>query len=158
MVLARLTGSDDGNERIDDARFELGAPTGDDVVDRVGRRPRQLVAMDRDQRVVHIGDGDETTAQRNRVALQGTRVAAAVPPLVVRDGDLGGQLDQRGLAAGEDGGADGRVCLHHLELGVGQRPRLLEDVVGHANLAHVVQPTGQPKLFGPIAILTELDC
>ena len=52
---------------------------------------------------------------------------------------------------------DGRVCLHDLELFVGQRPRLLQDGVRHADLADVVQSACEAQFLGPAAILIELQ-
>lgn len=65
-------------------------------------------------------------------------VAAAIPALVVPQRDLGGHLEHRDLGVAQDLRADARMGVHDGALLFGEAARLLEDVVGDADLADVV--------------------
>ena len=89
-------------------------------------------------RVVGVGDVDDARGERDVVAAQSVRVAAAVGPLVV-------QLDDRDVRrAGTAPAARMRApstgcCLMTSNSSSVSGPRLAQDVVRHANLADVVQ-------------------
>ena len=144
------------DEGVDDARLELRAACAHDVLVRLERCPCVLVGALAGQRVEHVGDGDDPSAERDVVGHAAGRVPGAVPALVVVQGDLGGELDERRAAARQDLGAHGGVRLHDVELFGGQRARLQQDRVGHGHLADVVQAAGQPELRGPVVGLAQL--
>ena len=71
------------------------------------------------------------------LAGEAVRIAVAVPALVLvahRPGDRAHARDRA-----DDPLADHRVLAHHLPLAVVERSRLVQDLVGHADLADVVQ-------------------
>ena len=71
------------------------------------------------------------------VAAHAARVAGAVPVLVMAAHDRHDRI--REIDERQDVGADVDVALHLLELGGGQLAGLVEDVLGHGELAGVVQ-------------------
>ncbi len=103
---------------------------------------RQLAAVGtiRGERVEAVDDGEDAGADRDVLAGDAVRVPAAVPALVVaahdrHDGKR--EIDER-----EDVRAHVHVFLHLLELGVGEPAGLVEDALGHGELAGVVQQRG----------------
>ena len=74
---------------------------------------------------------------RDLFAQEPVGVARAVVPLVVVTDDR--QLGGKAGDLGDDLGAQDRVRVHHLALIAGQPVLLEQDVVGHADLAHVVE-------------------
>jgi len=89
------------------------------------------------QRIVHVRHGEDARGQRDLLSLQATRVARAVPLLVVAVGDVqrGPQVEHRGQQVIRRRG----VAAHDHPLLLRERPRLEQDGVGHAHLADVVQ-------------------
>ena len=121
-------------EGVDDVRVELPLRLADDL--RLGgvpveRAPVRAVAR---HCVERVGDGEDSRAHRNVVTGNAVRIPAAVPTLVV------GTHDPDPLAAEERDAAqhlftEHGVRRHQPSLGVGERGRLLEDLVGDpANL------------------------
>ena len=91
----------------------------------------------RGQRVEVIDHGQDSRAKRDLVALEPGRISLAVPALVVAVDD---RRDRIGKRHGRDDlGAYLRMHLHPLEFLVGQRSGLRQDVLGHRELADVVQ-------------------
>src|SRR3954454_6387111 len=74
-------------ERVDDLRVELAAALRGDLGERVGLRPRVLVRARGDERVVDVADRADAPGERDLLAAQAGRVAAAVPALVMRARD-----------------------------------------------------------------------
>jgi len=89
---------------------------------------------------------DHLRRDRDLFAEQAVRVAAAVPALVMPAADLDGGLEQRLLAVRrqplEHGRADGGMGADDVELLGRQAARLVEDALGDADLADVVQGGG----------------
>ena len=81
---------------------------------------RLFVAAFACKRVVHVCHGDNLRGNRNLIALETIRIAAAVPTLVVPAADLMRQIHQRfGLLhtdVGQHRVTDGGVTLHNLPL------------------------------------------
>ena len=95
--------------------------------------------------VVGVRHGDDPGDLGDLVALQALRVAPAVVALVViarADAEPGGILD-----AGEDLAAHHGVHLDLGELLVREPALLGEDLDGHADLAHVVEQSGEVDLL-----------
>ena len=84
-----------------------------------------------------VAGGDDPRPERDRGATRAVRISGAVPALV-------GRADER-VHLGEVGdalehlGADHRVLLHLLVLGVGERARLVQDLAADRDLADVVE-------------------
>ena len=104
---------------------------------------RGLVAAHACQRVVHIGNRNDLRRNRDRLAGQTVRIAAAVIALVVPARDLIRGLEQRLLIrerqAVQDIRADRRVRLHDLEFFLCQLAGLVDDLIRNADLADIVQ-------------------
>ena len=107
---------------------------------------RLFVAAVARQRVIYVRQRDYLRRDRDLLAEQAVRVAAAVPALVMPAADLDGGLEQRLLAVRrqplEHGRADGGMGADDVELLGRQAARLVEDVLGNADLADVVQGGG----------------
>jgi AcrR family transcriptional regulator len=138
------------DEGVDDLGVELCPASRHDEAGRLGLRPCPLVRPLAAQRVVDVGDAHDPSDERDRGALDAERVPGAVPPLVVRLGDLGRHLEHRGRVAGEDAMPHRRVGLHHLVLLDRQRAGLAQHRVGHGDLADVVEAGREPELLAPL--------
>src|SRR6266545_2734456 len=131
-------------KRLGAALVELRAgAAGDLLARRLGgeRAPEGAVVR---HRVVRVGDREDARGDRDLLAAEAARVAAAVEPLLVREHHLGGALEEVDRA--EDVIADLRVALHLAPLGVVELPGLQEDRVGHADLADVVEEGAAPEI------------
>ena len=104
------------------------------LLDRERRHPIRPLGGHRLEGVGHVEDPGEL---RDLVADQAVRIARAVVPLVVvaNDRQLRGELRDRR----DDLGAEHRMGVHHHPLVARQPVLLLEDAVGHADLADVVE-------------------
>jgi hypothetical protein len=105
--------------------------------DRSRMVERPLVGSLAAQRVVDVDDGEEARAERDLLALESARVAAAAPVLVVGVGDLA--RDAQVLRLLQDLEADLRVGPHHRPLLRAELAALEQDRVGDADLPDVVQ-------------------
>ena len=76
-------------------------------------------------------------------------VAGAVPALVVVQHPVGDGVDAEALEHPE---ADLRVALEHEALGLCQRRRLAEDLLGDRELAEVVQRAGEPDQLDQLRV------
>ena len=105
----------------------------------------RLVDAPADQRVVDVGHRHQPRRDRNLVAGQSSRIADAIPLLLVRQAiSLASSRKSTGVAQLPLGlldrvAAERRVGLHDLELFRRQLARLEQDAVGDADLADVVQ-------------------
>ena len=104
---------------------------------------RGLVAAHACQRVVHIGNRNDLRRDRDLLAGQAVRIAAAVVALVVPARDLIRGLEQRLLIRErqvvQDIRADRRVRLHNLKLFLCQLAGLVDDLIRNTDLADIVQ-------------------
>src|SRR5665647_2397378 len=115
---------------------------------RVGRRQGWPVGPIARQRVEDICDGDDASLQRNLLAGEPARIAGAVPALVVRPRDDGGDVQQLLTGAGEQRMACLRVALHLDTLWGVERAGLSEHRVGDRDLADVVQRAHETEKLG----------
>src|SRR3954451_24686278 len=80
--------ADAGRAEVDEAGDDLGVELAPalrgDLRERVGLRPRVLVRARGDERVVDVADRADAPGDRDLLAAQAARVAAAVPALVMR--------------------------------------------------------------------------
>ena len=76
------------------------------------------------KRVVDVGNCHPPTALGDRIPGQPLRISPAVPPLVVRQGDLPGQLQHRNGRTVQDFRTDGGMLLYMAALRVRQPARL----------------------------------
>ena len=111
------------------------------LLDRLARGHRFAVGVARRHHVVGVRDRDDPCGERDLVADEPVRIAAAVDPLVMSEDDLGDRAVA--LDAGDEPGAllgvhadDVELLLR--ELGVGEQDRVGED-----ELADVVQQRGR---------------
>ncbi len=116
------------------AGFLTEQPDGAFVAHRLVIRPL------RRERVEVIDDRENARAGRDFVALHAGRVALAVPALVVAQNERRDRIGER--HARDDLRADLRVDADLLELFLRERPRLRQNVLGHRQLADVVQQRG----------------
>ena len=104
---------------------------------------RGLVAAHACQRVVHIGNRNDLRRDRDLLAGQAVRIAAAVVALVMPARDLIRGLEQRLLIRErqvvQDIRADRRVRLHDLKLFLCQLAGLVDDLIRNTDLADIVQ-------------------
>ena len=83
------------------------------------------------------------------LALQPARIAAAVPPLVMRHRDRFGELQQRHAGCRRGCARRSTVCVRITRTSpVGQRARLAQQRIGNADLADVVQRGGAAQQAG----------
>jgi len=78
---------DDAAEGLDDLRVELAAGLVDDFLDGLPRRLALPVGSVRRDRVEGIGDGDDPSAQRDRLQRLAGRVRSPLEIAVVGDDD-----------------------------------------------------------------------
>src|SRR5713101_7093551 len=95
-----------------------------------------VIGTHRGQRVVNVGDRQQAPLDRDVLALERVRIAGAVPALVVEEKVGDGGLQVADLA--QDAGAGGRVLLHGLPFGGGERTGLVQDRVGDDDFAEVM--------------------
>ena len=91
------------------------------------------------ERVEHVRDRHDPSLDRDRLAGEAARVAAAVPLLVVAEGDRRRHVEDRGGGAAQQPVALLGVGLHDRALLGGERAGLQQDRVGDRDLADVVQ-------------------
>ena len=93
-------------------------------------------------RVVGLGDSEDPRLERDRLAADAAGIAVAVGLLVAVEDPL---ADVGQLAGAEDPAGHLGVAADLVPLGRRERPGLVEDRVGDADLADVVQHAGQPQ-------------
>ena len=105
-------------------------------------------------RVVGVADEDDARLDRDLLTREAVRVAAAVPVLVAVADDLADLLQP--LDRGEDARAQLGVEPDDLPLLVGERARLGEDRLGHADLADVVEERAELEPLQRLRVEPEL--
>ena len=100
----------------------------------------------RRHRVVGVAREDDPRGDRNLLADEAVRIAAAVPALVTGAHDLADAREQAADPIEHELTLD-RVVLDHLELALGERRRLVEDLLGDRDLADVVEHRGELELL-----------
>ena len=136
-VVADLGGLQDVEQRRGDGGVELGAGAAAQLVEGDLARERAAVGAVAVERVPGVAGEDDARRERDRVADEPVRVAVAVPALVLVAHGAGD-----GLQAGdgrEDALADHRVLAHEHPLRGVERAGLVEERVGDADLADVVE-------------------
>ena len=134
-------GEDLFEQRSDDHRVELLAGAAQDLVARLGLGLGRAVGPGVRHRVPRVGGEDDPRPERDALSRQLRRHAAPVPALVVvqhpRRHGLDVEREQHPVA-------DRRVTLEHVLLAPRERARLAQDLLGHGELADVVQPAREP--------------
>ena len=129
-----------GRQRIHAGRVERGGGLAHDLGHRPLVGPRLAVRAPADQRVVHVADRHDAGLQRDRLAGDAVRVSAPAEPLVVPQHDR--QLSFEPAQVRQQVGALAGMRLDHRELLVGEPARLVQDPLGHLQLADVVEQPG----------------
>ena len=130
-------------EGVDHQGVKVHLDPGMDVAQDFLHRPGLLVRSAHAQGIEHIGQRHDAGGLGDLLPAQATRVAAAVPFLVVPQRDLGGELEHRGLALAQDVIANLRMGAHDFPFGLIQQPRFAQNRLRHAQLAGVVHGGGQ---------------
>src|SRR5262249_14775091 len=136
-------GSNHSHERVNDRRIKLIGALAIDLGNRVADGPRRFVGALLRQRIEHVGNRDDAS-RKGDVAAADAGVSAAVPSLMMREGDLFGQTQQRKLASRQNPRANCRMTLDDLEF-LGRQPAdLHQNRVRYADLADVMEFGGTP--------------
>ena len=122
---------------VDELRIERAAGLVLQHRDRAFRIERAMVRPLGRHRVVVVDDCQNARADRNLLARETLRIALAVPPFVMAEDQRRHRIGER--HRGDDLRADLRVNADLLELLLRQRSGLRQDVLGHRQLADVVQ-------------------
>ncbi len=132
------------DQRRHHRRVEGGALRGPDQPEGVGRGQCGPVRPVARHRPVRLADPDDLALGGDLLAADAGRVAPTVPALVMSANDprdptqSGDPLERLG--------APDHVALHYRPLLVVEAAGLLQDLVGHADLADVVYPGGQREV------------
>src|SRR5581483_1296165 len=97
------------------------------------------------ERVVDVGDGEDANLEVEVPGPDAIGVAAGVEPLVVTLDEV----EHEGREApelGEELPSGAGMAADLVELLVGEPPRLVEDLVRHRQLAHIVQQVAHSEL------------
>ena len=137
VAASRCSAGSSSMNFVDDGRIERLARFLLQQADRGVEAHRLVIRPLGHQRVEVVDDRQDARAERNLLALQARRIALAVPALVMAQDERRDRIRERHRA--DDVGADLRVGADLLELFGRQRARLREDVLGHGELADVVQ-------------------
>ena len=130
-------------EEREQCRVELRArPLGHEF-ERALEAEGRLVDAAGHQRIEHVGQADDAPLDRDRVAGQAVRIAAAVPALVVGQRDLRTEPKHRARGMRQQVVPVTGVFLHHVELLRREPAGLVEDRVADRDLADVVQRRGR---------------
>ena len=132
------------DEVVDDDGVELGPLAGFQLGEREVGGAALAVGARRRHGVIGIANGHDARVQRNVLARQAVRVAAAVVPLVVMQNDV--QDLPEGLDRLQDARAQDGVHAHDELLVLVELAFFEQDLVDDADLADVVQDRGQAQL------------
>src|SRR5205807_2051331 len=125
-------------------RIELAAGAAAQLGQRLLSRSRPPVGLGRAHRVVGVAYRDDASAQRDLVVLEPIRVTAPIPALMARSHESRRRSQRR--RGPEDPLTDDWVLARESPLVVGERAGLVEDRVGHGDLADVVEFGGALNL------------
>ncbi len=131
-----------GQEDAEEERIEVLAAALFHDLDGLLFRHGRVVNAAMGEGVVNVGQGYDAGRLGYGQAGEAVGIAAAVPALVMTEGNLVGHLQHRRRRAFQHAGAQGRVRFHDLEFFVREPAGLLQDGVGNADLADVVHGGG----------------
>src|SRR3990170_1144876 len=132
--------ADDGDEGVHDAAVKLLPGAAVQLLERLLKRDDALVGAVGGHRVEGVANEDDTGAEWYVIGCEAVGVAAAIVVLVVV-----GDYRRRGRQVGKATrypGADLRVRLDHRPLLFAEAAGLLQHIVRHGELAHVVEESG----------------
>ena len=127
-----------GFEPVDDVGVELRTRTAADLLDRLVPADGFAVRPRVGHRIERVDDGEDSRAQRDALGGEPVWVPVAVPPFVVGADDARTLLVEEGNV-NEEPLSELCMLLHPPALTRGQGAGLEQDLVGHADLADVVQ-------------------
>ncbi len=128
-----------GHHQLDQLGIEVLSLLLFDESQHLFQRPCLLVAAIRPQRIEHIGQRNDTPLQRDIRPFQATWIAAAIPLFMVIARYGGADLEQCQVAAGEHVLSQLGMGFHYFPLFRSELARLVQDGIGDADLADVVQ-------------------
>ncbi len=134
----------EAQEYIDDLWIEVCASEAANMLAHALLGPALAVWPIEAQGIPDIDHREDPRRQRDLLALQAARVAAAIPLFVVAIGDVQRHAqvgDRREQIVGE-----GRVLAHDRPLVVGERAGLEQNAVGDAHLADIVEQGAAPDM------------
>ena len=134
---ARRRRAGDILEQAKERRIELFAHVKAHDLDRLVVRQRAFVAAVRRQRIVHVGEADDTRPQRNPLSTQCVGIACAIPVLMVVPHDRVHIVRKVDLF--QDVGAGTGMQLHHIPLVGRQAFGFVQNLRRDHDLANVVQ-------------------
>ena len=108
--------------------------------DRTLHRQRGVIGPFRGDGIVVIDNRQDARAHRDLIAGESLRVAFTIPALVVAQDQRGDRIGKRD--AGDDFRSHLRVDADLLEFFLRERARLRQNVLGHGQLADIVQQRG----------------
>src|SRR5204862_1285571 len=138
---------------LDDVGVELRARAALELAPRgLGADPLPVYAV-AGHRLVRVRHGEDARLERNLVVSQPAGIAAAVGTLVMGEDPAPDVVE---LGSSEDARADLRVLAHLGVLVVGERARLAQNRVGHADLPDVVEDARHAHAFDLVVRQPEL--
>src|ERR1019366_5699616 len=108
--------------------------------------------------VVHINDSDNPSLEWDRVADQPMRVAVSVESLVMGQGHDRPHTADRGVSSLEHFESGLGMTLHDHPLFFRQEPRLQEDCLRYADLAHIVKLARNAKRLDLVGCQAGQNC
>src|SRR4051794_13250874 len=145
---------DDGDRRRRHRGVELEARLRPQLADRVLAVAGCAVGTGCGHGAERVGRADDARGDRGLLAREPVGIPAAVPALVAGPPDLADVL-QRSAHAVQHPLARDRVAAHDIPLVVAQRTGLVDDLLGYADLADVVQQ--RAELDEPPLVLAEAE-
>jgi hypothetical protein len=137
-------------ENIHEARIELRTGTSTYLRDGLGGVHPQAIGPGTRHRIVAIGYADDSSLERNTLAHEAVGIASAIPSLMVAANGRSESPQVDHLL--DEGGSDGRMALHSLELGRIERAWFTYYAVRYADFADIVEmPCDTRRLDFPIA-------
>src|SRR3984893_1144360 len=138
----------DGFEKgIEEVGVEMLCPSpyhgGDGLLDRERRAVHPVIR----ERVEDVRNGHDPAFDRDCLLHEPGRVALAVPPLVMRERDHRSERQDGGVRILQELVAHERMPLHHRTLIGSGWAGLLQDRIGNADLADVVQGGSEAHSF-----------
>jgi hypothetical protein len=132
------------NKRLHNFVIEMGPRTRTNNFSGVLMRHRILIYALTGERIVDVGKGDDAGREWNVFTGQAERIALAVPPLMVREGNFA-RCHEKGIITPDTANGQQRVApnewmlANYVSFLVGQSAGFEQHRIGYSDLADVVQ-------------------